>query len=49
MRLFPSAGDQAIAELVGRMKAEKQAGAAIGKSRRSGGRGRTKRRVRQRK
>ncbi|MFA5056966.1 MAG: hypothetical protein WC485_02540 [Opitutaceae bacterium] len=36
MGLFPSESDQALAELVGRMNAEKQTGAATGKSRRAG-------------
>ncbi|MDD2762392.1 MAG: hypothetical protein PHE83_00295 [Opitutaceae bacterium] len=36
MGLFPSESDQALAELVGRMNAEKRTGAATGKSRRAG-------------
>jgi hypothetical protein len=36
MGLFPRAGDQALAEWVAKMKAERQAGAAVKKSRRAG-------------
>jgi hypothetical protein len=38
MELFPVAGDQAIAELVGKMQADRPAGAAAGKRRRAGSR-----------
>jgi hypothetical protein len=36
MGLFPREGDQALAEWIARMKAERQAGAAVQKSRRAG-------------
>jgi len=49
MGLFPREGDQALAEWVAKMKAERQAGAAVKKSRRAGSYqgARTKRRPQQ--
>jgi hypothetical protein len=49
MGLFPREGDQALAEWVAKMKAERKAGAAVKKSRRAGSSqgGRTKRRPQQ--
>jgi len=38
MKLFPDEGDRALAELVGRIRVDGQAGAAVGKSRRAGNR-----------
>jgi hypothetical protein len=38
MELFPVAGEQAIAELVGKMQTDRPAGAAAGKRRRAGSR-----------
>jgi hypothetical protein len=38
MELFPAAGDQAIAELVGKMQAARPAGAAARQRRRAGSR-----------
>lgn len=45
MRLFPGAGDQAIAEMVGRLKREKVAAATAGKVRPGGRRRNTRRRA----
>jgi hypothetical protein len=47
MGLFPREGDQALAEWMARMKAERQTGAAVQRSRRAGSsrRARTKRRL----